>query len=99
MAGVLEAWNLFLKNISGIRVLSHNKAWTLPPAKWYRLNVDVAINMVASFVSTSGLIRDNKGKFICGFIVPLEFCTPFTVECWAIYHGLKFAWVRLLVSL
>lgn len=61
-------------------VLSHNEVWALSPAGWYRLNVDIAINMVIGCIFVGGLIRYNRSKFIGDFMMLLKFYTHFIVE-------------------
>lgn len=61
--------------------------WMLPPSGTLKMNIDGCYR-IAKPGGFGGLIRDEKGAWICGFYGRLENCTSLETELWAMYKGL-----------
>ena len=56
------------------------------------MNVDGAFSRVKKKCACGGLIRDTSGRFLKGFIHPIEDGDELTAEIWGCLLGLKTAW-------
>lgn len=68
--------------------------WCLPPENKFKVNVDGSVRR--NLAAAGGLIRDDKGNWILGFVEGSDNCSVLMTEILAIRKGLKFAWERHL---
>jgi ribonuclease HI len=67
-------------------------SWTLPNRNWVALNTDGS-TIAGSFLSSAGgLLRNDEGRWLCGFTCNVGQCTAFTAELWGVFYGLTLAW-------
>ncbi|XP_061342609.1 uncharacterized protein LOC133288807 [Gastrolobium bilobum] len=66
--------------------------WCALAMGWWKLNVDAAVKTASSSAACGGLIRNNSGNWISGFMYKIGICSPMIAELWAIYKGLQMAW-------
>ncbi|XP_061350360.1 uncharacterized protein LOC133295534 [Gastrolobium bilobum] len=66
--------------------------WKPPPSGWWKLNVDAALRRNPCQAACGGLIRDEYGNWVSGFVYNIGSCDPLTAEFWGILKGLQFAW-------
>ena len=71
-------------------LVTENIRWKTPEIEWVRLNTDEASrrNNVAG---CGGVLRDDNGKWICGFSKWLGVCSAYVAELWGVMEGLKMA--------
>ncbi|KAL4298591.1 hypothetical protein AHAS_Ahas17G0016200 [Arachis hypogaea] len=67
-------------------------AWSYPPENWTKLNTDSAASTNPNAGGCGGVIRNEQGRWVAGFMANLVCCSAFWAEMWGIYHGLKIAW-------
>ncbi|KAG8368499.1 hypothetical protein BUALT_Bualt15G0052000 [Buddleja alternifolia] len=76
--------------------------WTKPEAGIFKINVDGGMRTTDTgskhTASIGGVIRDNKGNWICGFAEQIETESPLGAELSAIRRGHELAWATGLVS-
>lgn len=58
-----------------------------------KLNVDGVITATHSKASYGSVIRDYSSRWVVGFTSVLGPCTVVEAEQWAVYKGLKLAWI------
>ncbi|CAL1398877.1 unnamed protein product [Linum trigynum] len=73
--------------------------WLAPPRGWMKLNVDGASAGNPGIAGAGGLIRDDQGRWIAGFVAKIGETSAALAELWAIRHGLDIAWRRRCTSL
>ncbi|KAL4286983.1 hypothetical protein AHAS_Ahas19G0140700 [Arachis hypogaea] len=67
-------------------------AWSYPPENWIKLNMDGAASTNPNAGGCGGVIRNEQGRWVAGFMANLGCCSAFRAEMWGIYHGLKIVW-------
>ncbi|XVF12079.1 hypothetical protein REPUB_Repub08aG0083700 [Reevesia pubescens] len=70
----------------------HMIKWTKPDPCVVKLNVDIGLRGQSGAAVAGGLIRDDRGVWLLGFIYRIGICEVLSAELWAIFQGLKFAW-------
>ena len=78
--------------LQGVTLAPTRESWRPPEEGWVKVNVDGAYSRSANRSACGGLLRDSAGKFLKGFIHPLENGDDLTAEIWACLLGLKIAW-------
>ncbi|KAJ1424210.1 Ribonuclease H domain [Sesbania bispinosa] len=73
--------------------------WTCPPKGFYKLNIDGYVGNNSSTASCEGLLRDDNGDFVEGFVCNLGISSTLQAELWGILHGLKMAEKKRIVNL
>ncbi|KAF5932569.1 hypothetical protein HYC85_028740 [Camellia sinensis] len=69
-------------------------SWSLPPPGKLKLNTDGSSKGDPSDGGFGGLIRDERGMWLCGYFGKLTNCTCIEVEIWALYRGLTIAFEK-----
>lgn len=72
------------KNIRDIK-------WMFPPDGWCKLNTDGSSKGNPGIGGCRGLLRDDSGSWIVGFVINLGRCTSYIAEMWGILQGLEVA--------
>ena len=90
---MMECMNAINDRLAGIRIQGASLAptresWRPPEEGWVKVNVDGAYSRGMNKRACGGLIRDSNGKFLKGFIHPLEDGDELTAELWACFIGL-----------
>lgn len=67
-------------------------AWVAPSIGRVKLNVDAVFSYVSGLSACGGIIRNDSGQFIYGFMVNLGSGTCESAEFWAVIWGLKLVW-------
>ncbi|XVF29674.1 hypothetical protein REPUB_Repub15cG0142300 [Reevesia pubescens] len=68
--------------------------WTKPAQCVFKINVDVGLRGQSRVAVAGGLIRDDKGYWLLGFVYRIGICEVLSAELWSILQGLKLAWDR-----
>ena len=68
--------------------------WDAPPTGWFKINSDGARKESSGLASTGGLIRDNRGRWVAGFVVNLGRCSALMAEIWGAWYALNLAWEK-----
>jgi ribonuclease HI len=68
-----------------------NINWIPPPHGWYALNSDGAAKIGSKRAGCGGLLRNDAGVWIDGFVKKLGDTNAYMAELWGIYEGLKLA--------
>lgn len=66
--------------------------WKKPAKGWLKLNTDGSVQRAERRVGAGGLIRDEYGRWLQGFMINPGCCSVEEAELWAILHGLRMAW-------
>lgn len=82
-----EIHQAFLHSISKTRPAFRIINWCLPPAGRLKLNTDGS-RRVGGDGGFGGLIRDERGTWVCGYYGKLHSGTSLEAELWAVYKGL-----------
>lgn len=98
---IIRSWKTFV-NQQELNALSYSadhedanlyrRRWQKPLEGWYKLNVDGAMVIGSSKAGCGGVLRNNRGEWIVGYVKEIGFCDPYSAEEWAIFEGLKLAW-------
>src|SRR5689334_1263909 len=67
-----------------------NIAWEMPKAGWIKINSDGS--MVDDKAASGGVLRDDKGAWLHGYVRNLGSCSVVMAELWGIIDGLSLAW-------
>ncbi|CAL1392167.1 unnamed protein product [Linum trigynum] len=67
-------------------------SWHPPSSGWRKLNIDGASAGNPGTAGAGGVIRDEQGRWIAGFVAKIGEATAVLAELWAFYHGLDLAW-------
>ena len=70
----------------------HLCRWQPPGVGCVKLNTDAVCKLPMYLAAAGGLIRDNLGRWLLGFMYNIGACTPLEAELWAILEGLRVAW-------
>ncbi|KAF7808128.1 ribonuclease H [Senna tora] len=70
----------------------NDKAWRKPMVGWIKVNTDGAVCRSSRKAGCGGIIRDNYGNWIKGFVSNLGYASVISAKIWGIYHGLVTAW-------
>ncbi|KAL0016773.1 hypothetical protein SO802_003842 [Lithocarpus litseifolius] len=62
--------------------------WEKPDTCWVKLNYDGSSRKNPGVADSGGLIRNEKGEWICGFAKKIGITTRFTAELWGLRDGL-----------
>ncbi|KAK4286586.1 hypothetical protein QN277_003122 [Acacia crassicarpa] len=94
---ISRSWKLFsefpeLQSDPGGIQDSTIKRWIPPPDGWIKLNTDGAVSVENRKAGCGGVVRDNKGRWISGFIQYIGCCEVIESEEWALLYGLKQVW-------
>jgi hypothetical protein len=65
-----------------------NISWKAPEEGWFSLNTDGAAKISSRCAGCGGVIRDDSGRWICGFSKFLGNTTADMTEIWGLYEGL-----------
>jgi ribonuclease HI len=66
-------------------------AWLPPLSGWVALNSDGAAKINDKTARCDGVLRDERGRWLDGFVKALGDTTTYMAELWGIYEGLKLA--------
>ncbi|WCJ28598.1 Polynucleotidyl transferase ribonuclease H-like superfamily protein [Euphorbia peplus] len=66
--------------------------WAPPENNWFKLNSDGCSKGNPGLAGAGGVIRDNKSKWIFGFMFNIGNCSAVQSELWGILKGLMLAW-------
>lgn len=69
---------------------SSQSAWTKPPPRQIKLNIDGAYGR-RGYTTCGGLLRDSDGAFTKGFFCKVSYGNALWAEMWSILYGLKLA--------
>ncbi|CAL1391272.1 unnamed protein product [Linum trigynum] len=67
-------------------------SWTPPSRGWVKLNLDGASNGNPGLAGAGGVLRDEAGQWISGFVAKIGEASAVLAELWAFYYGLELAW-------
>lgn len=62
--------------------------WEKPDINWVKLNSDGSSRGNPGVASSGGLIRNERGEWICGFARRIRITTSFAAELWGLREGL-----------
>ncbi|CAL1387602.1 unnamed protein product [Linum trigynum] len=65
--------------------------WCFPRSGWLKLNVDGASEGNSGLAGAGGIIRDECGKWVAGFVAKIGEALAALAELWAIMYGLQLA--------
>ncbi|CAL1373186.1 unnamed protein product [Linum trigynum] len=65
--------------------------WSFPRNGWVKLNVDGASVGNPGLAGAGGIIRDEHGKWVRGFVAKVSEASATLAELWAVYYGLQLA--------
>lgn len=66
--------------------------WSKPVSSTVKINVDGSVTACDDIASAGGLIRDESGLWLHGFMLNIGSTSVLLAELWAIYHGLLVCW-------
>ncbi|KAK4275212.1 hypothetical protein QN277_018336 [Acacia crassicarpa] len=66
--------------------------WQLPPPGWVKINTDGAFSSLTSGIASGGILRNDRGELLQGFLFKGDEGDSLTAELWGCLHGLKIAW-------
>ncbi|KAL4323510.1 hypothetical protein GQ457_11G022220 [Hibiscus cannabinus] len=66
----------------------------LPPRGWVKVNADGAVGGSPVMAASSGVICDEAGEWLLGFVHSIGSCSILCVELWAAFDSLSLAWQR-----
>ncbi|KAL6135732.1 hypothetical protein ACLB2K_067958 [Fragaria x ananassa] len=69
----------------------------MPPARFYKLNIEGSRASNSGKISAGRVIRDHGGAWIDGFQINLGVSDVLNVEAWGLFYGLKLV-VKLQIS-
>ena len=69
-------------------------SWDCPPQDWCKINSDGAFKVREGVAAANGLLRDNNGKWMAGFIANLGHCSVMVAKIWGAWYALQLAWKR-----
>ncbi|KAL8143934.1 hypothetical protein V2J09_016966 [Rumex salicifolius] len=67
-------------------------SWAKPEEGWYKVNTDGAKESSMGVATAGGVIRDDSGVWLDGFVKNIGVCSVVAAELWGLYHGLELAW-------
>ncbi|KAK5841923.1 hypothetical protein PVK06_004249 [Gossypium arboreum] len=70
--------------------------WMPPPAEFYKLNTDGAVEQGTNEATAGGLIQDCRGDWLIGFFRNIGACSVLNSELWAMYDGMRLAWRKVI---
>ncbi|KAL4319850.1 hypothetical protein GQ457_18G018210 [Hibiscus cannabinus] len=79
-------------NVSPQITRETRRKWSCPTLGWIKLNVDGAMDLRDGSATIGGVIRDDQGNWIFGFLKSVGICSVLTTELWAILVGLRHVW-------
>ncbi|CAN1346193.1 Putative ribonuclease H protein At1g65750, partial [Linum perenne] len=66
--------------------------WWLGDEGWFTLNTDGSYRPSSNSATVGGIIRDDQGRFVIGFVSKLGSCSMVRAEMRGIVEGLGIAW-------
>ncbi|GAU38238.1 hypothetical protein TSUD_145930 [Trifolium subterraneum] len=87
-----------LEQLERKNVVAHIR-WTCPQQGYLCLNNDGAVKKGNQQAGCGGVVRDNSGKWVCGFAKVLGSCSAYVAELWGIYEEIKIANDRNLMRI
>lgn len=60
-------------------------SWCPPSSGWVRLNSDGAVRGSDAVVGSGGLLRDDQGRWLCGYARHLGSCSAYITELWTVF--------------
>ncbi|CAA7037229.1 unnamed protein product [Microthlaspi erraticum] len=63
-------------------------AWTKPENGWWKMNTDGASRGNPGLAAAGGILRDDRGAWVCGFGLNIGVCSAPLAELWGVYYGL-----------
>ncbi|KAL4285564.1 hypothetical protein GQ457_16G025970 [Hibiscus cannabinus] len=89
-------YNVFIYNALNNLSLSILPPETLPSdapeLQWTHLNVDGAVSVPLNDGRIGGLIRNQNGGWVVGFVKAIGHLNTLQVELWALFEGMLLAW-------
>ncbi|KAL8151867.1 hypothetical protein V2J09_021675 [Rumex salicifolius] len=67
-------------------------SWSRPAVGWVKVNTDGARESRYGMATAGGVIRNDEGRWMGGFVKNIGVCSVPCAELWDIYHGLELAW-------
>ncbi|CAL1353630.1 unnamed protein product [Linum trigynum] len=67
-------------------------SWDPPRGGWMKLNLDGASNGNPGLAGAGGVLRDDSGRWISGFVAKVGEASAALAELWAFHYGLDIAW-------
>ncbi|PKI49193.1 hypothetical protein CRG98_030411 [Punica granatum] len=74
--------------------------WRMPSNGWLKLNTNRAAKGNQGLAGAGGLLRDDNGKWLGGFVHNIGIATSVLAELWVVKRGIKVSWeigARMLV--
>ncbi|XVF40762.1 hypothetical protein PTKIN_Ptkin01aG0141200 [Pterospermum kingtungense] len=69
-------------------------SWTPPPDGWFKLNVDGCSKGSDQAAGCGGILCDKSGEWVKAFTCKIGSCNAVEAELWAVYQGLRLAWIE-----
>ncbi|VVA38500.1 PREDICTED: ribonuclease [Prunus dulcis] len=66
--------------------------WSPPCAGWFKINVDGSCMGVLGAISAGGIIRNDAGIWVKGFVTKLGSGSILEAELWGVFRGLLLTW-------
>ncbi|KAK4283002.1 hypothetical protein QN277_000008 [Acacia crassicarpa] len=83
---------LSIASVAIVPVSQASYVWQKPvPGRW-KLNVDGAVSSLCAEAGCGGVLRDDSGQWLAGFLKKLGICDALNSELWAMAEGLSLAW-------
>ncbi|KAF7826059.1 ribonuclease H [Senna tora] len=70
------------------KAISNNWWLDPPPSNWYKINTDGSVVGEQGMAGCGGIIRNDQGNWISGFLSFIGSCSVLDAELWGIYRGL-----------
>ena len=65
--------------------------WTVPDKGWVKVNSDGAMKHDSGLAAAGGVLRDENGRWMCGFATTLGYCSSVQAKIWGAWYSLKLA--------
>lgn len=92
------SWARSFSCSGALSTLVHTKGvtpyWSCLEERYVKLNTDGSVFSSKGYVSIGGVIRDDRGHWVCGLVMSLGERFIFQVEARAMLEGLQLAWDR-----
>ncbi|KAL8159786.1 hypothetical protein V2J09_001323 [Rumex salicifolius] len=67
-------------------------SWSRPAVGWVKVNTDGARESRWGMATAGGVIRNDEGRWMGGFVKNIGVCSVPCAELWGIFHRLELAW-------